>query len=278
MMFWIRSFVFFSVLRISLFSTLIESSSNSIIFFMLLISWIVTFTYSSIAVFSSIIIFPSSLILWFSWVLIFSSLLCYFFLLLFSSNIFCLRSFTCSSGISWSFVLGSVVLIARNSFRFSDLASFILSVFWFLFILLVLFLCSLFCLGSNWFSIVQNYIKYIDNAFESDVKAQDIRGFLSKELRYSYKRGSSRPRMSMKRKSKYLNAIFSSRMLLAWYNKDLIINLDESNYNRSVKSNYSWLPIGESSSIINTNWTGRTTIFLDWLAMDTRCACQSMGQ
>ena len=132
---------------------------------MLLISWFITFTYSSIAVLSSIIIFPSSLILWFSWVLVFSSLLCSFFLLLFSSNIFCLRSFACSSGISWSFVLGSVVLIARNSFRFSDLASFILSVFWFLFILLVLFLCSSFCLGSNWFSIVQNNIKYILDKF-----------------------------------------------------------------------------------------------------------------
>ena len=60
----------------------------------------------------------------------------------------------------------------------------------------------------------------------------------------------------------YLWSIFSSRILSAVYEKRLIVNIDESSYNRSVKSNYSWLPIGCSSPILNTNCTGRTTIIL----------------
>ena len=87
--------------------------------------------------------------------------------------------------------------------------------------------------------------KSVDDIFESDFKVHDIRKFLSKELKFWYKLGSSRSVLSKKRTSKYLNAVFSSRMLLAIYNRSLIIIVDKSSYNRKVKSNYSWLTIGD---------------------------------
>ena len=119
--------------------------------------------------------------------------------------------------------------------------------------------------------------KSVDDIFESDVQVHDIRKFLSKELKFWYKRGSSRPVLSKKRTSKYLNAIFSSRMLLAIYNRSLIINVDESSYNRTVKSNYSWLPIGDSSPILNTNWTRRTTIIFG-LISNGHWICMSINK
>ena len=66
-------------------------------------------------------------------------------------------------------------------------------------------------------------------------------------------------------------------MLLAIYNRSLIINVDESSYNRIVKSNYSWLPIGDSNPILNTNWTGRTTIIFG-LISNGHWICMSINK
>ena len=40
----------------------------------------------------------------------------------------------------------------------------------------------------------------------------------------------------------------------------LLINVDESSYSRSIRRNYSWLPVGSSNPIINDRWFGRTSI------------------
>ena len=40
----------------------------------------------------------------------------------------------------------------------------------------------------------------------------------------------------------------------------LLVNVDESSYNRSIKRNYSWLPVGSSNPIINDRWFGHTSI------------------
>ena len=111
-------------------------------------------------------------------------------------------------------------------------------------------------------TIKKNFKNSIDKTFDSNTKELDIREFLRTDLRFSYKRGSSRPVTSKKKTSVYLWSIFSSRILSAVYKKRLIVNIDKSSYNRSVKSNYSWLPIGCSSPILNTNCTGSTTIIL----------------
>ena len=102
---------------------------------------------------------------------------------------------------------------------------------------------------------------------------QDIRNFISNELKYKYKRGCCRPLRSKSENLKHLWAIFSSRILGAVYENELIVNIDELSYNRSLKSNYSWLPTGDSYPILNTNCTGRTTVIFGlmsnghWLCM-----------
>ena len=56
--------------------------------------------------------------------------------------------------------------------------------------------------------------KFIDNAFESDVKAQDTRGFLSKEWKYNYKRGISHSWMNKKKIKEFKCYIFKRKKWL----------------------------------------------------------------
>ena len=85
---------------------------------------------------------------------------------------------------------------------------------------------------------------------------------MKKELGYAFKRGSSRPIVSAKKESLYLQSIFSSRMLTAIHRKDFIINVDGSSFNRSIKNKYSWLPKGKSLPILNILWKGSANILL----------------
>ena len=43
---------------------------------------------------------------------------------------------------------------------------------------------------------------------------------------------------------------------------DIIINIDESSFDRSLRQNYSWLPKGESNFIINDVYNGKTTLIV----------------
>ena len=81
-----------------------------------------------------------------------------------------------------------------------------------------------------------------------------IYDYLKKEIKYSYKRGSTRPLCSKSSKLKYLQAIFSWRIMKEIEQNRWIINIDESSYSRSIKTNYSWLPKGKRKAIINSAW------------------------
>ena len=100
-----------------------------------------------------------------------------------------------------------------------------------------------------------------------------ISKFLKEELKYSYKRGSSRSTLSHNPKLKYMQWIFSKMVIDFIAEKKIIFNVDESTYSRSIKCNYSWLPLGESSAIINSNWTGKANVIFglstdgNWLAV-----------
>ena len=84
--------------------------------------------------------------------------------------------------------------------------------------------------------------------------------FLKEDLRLSYKRGSDRLTLSMNPKLKYQQAIFSCRMIKKLESREIVINVDESSYTRSVKTNYSWLPKGRMKPIVNTIWRGRVNL------------------
>ena len=67
--------------------------------------------------------------------------------------------------------------------------------------------------------------------------------------------------------------IFSKKVIDFITAKKLVFNIDESTYSRSIKCNYSWLPRGESSAIINSNRTGKAYVIFrlstdgNWLAV-----------
>ena len=81
-------------------------------------------------------------------------------------------------------------------------------------------------------------------------------------MRYSFKRGTDRNVRAKSTVSVYQQSIFSAKLLSEIYDDTLIINIDENSFSRSVKSNYSWLPIRQSSDIINVSSQGR--ISLTW--------------
>ena len=82
------------------------------------------------------------------------------------------------------------------------------------------------------------------------------------ELKYSYKKGCS-VLYNIKLIELYLSKdCFCSELLKQINEKTLILNIDESSINRTIKQNYSWLPIERSSPIINDKFLGKWTLIL----------------
>ena len=93
---------------------------------------------------------------------------------------------------------------------------------------------------------------------EKELKKCWVEKFVKKELKYCCERGSSRSYLSINDDLKYLQSIFASRVLKNLSLGKVFINIDESSFTKSVKSDYSWLPIGERHPIINTwGWEER---------------------
>ena len=75
-------------------------------------------------------------------------------------------------------------------------------------------------------------------------------------------RGASRCPNSITNASLHLKSQYWSNFLKQFYDKKYIINIDEAGFSQSVKQNYSWLPRGRSSAIINDVFRGRTNLIL----------------
>ena len=96
--------------------------------------------------------------------------------------------------------------------------------------------------------------------------------FLSKELKYSFKKGSSRSVMSKNLQLEYIQTIFAWRILEFITKGDYIINVDEASFSKSVQQKYSWIPRGIGSAIINQNWVGSAiVIFGLWIDGNWMC-------
>ena len=87
-----------------------------------------------------------------------------------------------------------------------------------------------------------------------------ISKWLKEDFKHVYKRRSSRTALSRNPKLKYMQWIFSKKVMNYIDNKKLIFNIDESTFSRSIKCNYSWLPCGKSNAIVNSNRTGRANV------------------
>ena len=100
----------------------------------------------------------------------------------------------------------------------------------------------------------------IKEKFETEKSWASIKKYIKEELKFSYKRGCSRPIAWKSQEHVYLQSIFSWRILREIRAEALLISFDESSYGMFTKKNYSWLPIGSSNPILNDKWIGRTSI------------------
>ena len=97
----------------------------------------------------------------------------------------------------------------------------------------------------------------MDIKFWVTERKRDIKNYLKSKLNYSYKKGDSTTYRGGSEEILYQKFIFSSRLLIQILENNLIINIDEWVFNRDLKQNYSWLPRGITSRIINIVATGR---------------------
>ena len=103
-------------------------------------------------------------------------------------------------------------------------------------------------------------IQDIQNNFKMDNMCTASRSKIIKciknHLNYSYKKESSTTISGASTKTKFQQVIFSCRILTEILNEKYIVNIDESSFNRDLKMEYSWLPKGRTSAIINQIYRG----------------------
>ena len=116
-------------------------------------------------------------------------------------------------------------------------------------------------------------VKHVEEELKESYTIQRIRSFVKKEMRYAYKKGSSRPPIYATERTQLAKALFWTELLSSIGKGEIIINLDESSFDRSAKAEFSWLPVGKSCQIINDRFKGRASLILatwstgEWLAM-----------
>ena len=94
-------------------------------------------------------------------------------------------------------------------------------------------------------------LKHVEAVLEESYSEQKIKNFVNNEMKYSYKKGSSRPPVYATRRTQLAKALFWIELLTFIGKGETIINLDESSFDRSTKSEFSWLPKGRSCQFTN---------------------------
>ena len=89
-----------------------------------------------------------------------------------------------------------------------------------------------------------------------------IKSYLKKTLRYIFKKAWSRPSKYSDPKIKITKGLFCNELLKMIYNQQPIFSFDEWSFTRAVKTEYSWLPVGKSSSVINDFWKGSASLIM----------------
>ena len=74
---------------------------------------------------------------------------------------------------------------------------------------------------------IQSINDRLNHNFGVKNRKRDIKEYLKNSLKYSYKKGGSTTYKGASEKTKYLQSIFSSKLLREILNDKLIINIDE---------------------------------------------------
>ena len=81
-------------------------------------------------------------------------------------------------------------------------------------------------------------------------------------MNYAYKKGSSRPAKYANQRNMIIKRLYWTEFLRMIHQGRILINIDESSFDRSVKESYSWLPKGKSYPILNDRFKGRAWLIL----------------
>ena len=89
-----------------------------------------------------------------------------------------------------------------------------------------------------------------------------IKNYLKKVLKYSFKKAWSRPPKYARPEIKRAKGLFWAELLRIINKQQPIFNIDEWRFTRAVKSEYSWLPSGKSSFVINDVWRESVSLIM----------------
>ena len=89
-----------------------------------------------------------------------------------------------------------------------------------------------------------------------------LKRYIKNELKYAIKKAWSRPPKYWQPSIKSTKGLFWTELLRMVHERQIIFNVDECCFNRALKMDYSWLPVGRSSSVINDTWKGRASLIL----------------
>ena len=81
-------------------------------------------------------------------------------------------------------------------------------------------------------------------------------------MKYNYKKGSSRPPSCTTTRNQLFKGLLSIQLLSSLRSNKIVVNIDEWSFERSVKQNYSWLPIGKNWSILHEPIEGKWSLIL----------------
>ena len=115
--------------------------------------------------------------------------------------------------------------------------------------------------------------KYVESELQESYSIQIIRKFVRTEMKYVYKKGSSRPPVYAAKRTQLVKALFWTELLSYIARGEIVININESSFDRTVKREFSWLPMGRSYQIINERIKGRASLIMatwntgEWFAM-----------
>ena len=100
------------------------------------------------------------------------------------------------------------------------------------------------------------------NKFGEKYSSHILKRFIKEELRYNFKKACSRSPKYCQPSTKITKGLFWTELLRMIYNKKTIFSVDEWSFTRAMKMEYSWLPIGKSSTIVNDIWKGSASLML----------------
>ena len=120
---------------------------------------------------------------------------------------------------------------------------------------------------------ISKILKQIDLKFGEKHSAYRVKQFVKEEVNYRFNKGWSRPLKYAAKRTQLIKALHWTEILNLIADWKILVNVDKSSFDRSTKSQYSWLPVSERCPIVNDMWKRKVTLILstwnsgEWLAM-----------